>query len=209
MRPEDLRLILASGSPRRTELLCTAGLAHEVIVSGADEDVEESDPRLMVEKLSAKKAKEVYERICHTPDFAVIGADTVVARDGVILGKPSDEKEAYDMLRMLSGRSHHVYTGVTLHGMRNGKERVCSFSEESVVHVAPLSEEEITAYIASGEPMDKAGAYGIQGEFCRYVTHIEGDYFNIVGLPVSRVYRELKSFLDEQTLQQMNDPVAE
>lgn len=196
MRPEDLRLILASGSPRRTQLLNTAGLSHEVIVSGADEEVEESDPRHLVEKLSERKAEEVYERISHTQDFAVIGADTVVARDGVILGKPSDAEEAADMLRLLSGRSHHVYTGVTLHGMRNGRERVRTFSEESLVHVAPLCEEEIADYIASGEPMDKAGAYGIQGLFCRYITHIEGDYFNIVGLPVGRVYRELKAFLE-------------
>ncbi len=199
--PEDLRLILASGSPRRTELLDTAGLKHEVIVSGADEDVEESDPRALVEALSARKAAEVYERICsefsdkaEEQDFAVLGADTVVAMDGVILGKPHDEEDARRMLRMLSGRSHHVCTGVTLHGRIGAGERICTFSEESTVYVADLTDEEILAYIATGEPMDKAGAYGIQGAFMKFVTHIEGDYFNIVGLPVSRVYRELKGF---------------
>ncbi len=198
----ELRLILASGSPRRRELLDTAGLRHEVIVSGADEDVEASDPRVLVEKLSARKAEEVYRRISKddsptdtSQPFAVIGADTVVALDGVILGKPVDQADAARMLRMLSGRSHHVYTGVTLHGMTDGKECIRTFSEESTVHVDSLTEEEIAEYIASGEPMDKAGAYGIQGSFMKFVLGIEGDYFNIVGLPVSRVYRELKNII--------------
>ena len=182
MRPEDMKLILASGSPRRTELLSTALLAHEVMVSGADEDVTAPDPRSLVELLSAS-------------DFAVIGADTVVALDGVILGKPADEAQAARMLRMLSGRSHHVYTGVTLHGMRDWKERIRTFSEESLVHVAQLSEEEIASYLSSGEAMDKAGAYGIQGSFMKHVSGIEGDYFNIVGLPVSHLYQALKQFI--------------
>ncbi len=225
---EKLHLILASGSPRRTELLNTAGLDHVVIVSGADEDVQETDPRALVEALSARKAAEVYDRILSEPelllnseramqqgtpmsqgssmnskmirdpeDFAVLGADTVVAMDGVILGKPHDEEDARRMLRMLSGRSHHVCTGVTLHGRTGLKERICTFSEESTVHVDTLTDEEIDAYIATGEPMDKAGAYGIQGAFMKFVTHIEGDYFNIVGLPVSRVYRELKKYCAE------------
>lgn len=202
MRPEEIKLILASGSPRRTELLHTAGLPHEVIVSGADENVGLHEPRTLVEKLSARKAQDVYDRVMaeqenDDADFAVIGADTVVALDGVILGKPQDEEDAAHMLRMLSGRSHHVYTGVTLHGMQGGRESVRTFSEESTVHVAGLSEAEITSYLRTGEPMDKAGAYGIQGAFCKFVTRIEGDYFNIVGLPVGRVYRELKSFCND------------
>ena len=194
MKPENLRLILASGSPRRDELLNTAGLFHEVIVSGADEDVPETDPCALVEKLSARKAEDVFRQVEEEKDFAVIGADTVVALDGVILGKPHSEADAARMLRLLSGRAHHVCTGVTIHGRIGEKECVRTFSEVSHVYVAPLTEEEIHSYIATGEPMDKAGAYGIQGAFCRYVTHIEGDYFNIVGLPVSRVYRELKVF---------------
>ncbi len=250
-----LRLILASGSPRRRELLSTAGLKHEVIVSGADEDVEESNPRRLVEKLSAKKAQEVYQRILKErtiqseeiqsdadrsgetqsdadrsgeiqsdadrsgeiqsgedqnreiqsgesqsseESFAVLGADTVVAMDGVILGKPQDEEDAARMLRMLSGRSHHVCTGVTLHGMVDGKECIRTFSEESTVHVESLTEEEIAEYIATKEPMDKAGAYGIQGAFMKFVKGIEGDYFNIVGLPVHRVYLELKAFCSNE-----------
>ena len=194
MKPENIRLILASGSPRRDELLNTAGLFHEVIVSGADEDVSEPDPCALVEKLSARKAEDVYRQAAKDGDFAVIGADTVVALDGEILGKPYSEADAARMLRLLSGRAHHVCTGVTLHGRIGGRECARTFSEVSHVYVAPLTEEEIQDYIATGEPMDKAGAYGIQGAFCRYVTHIEGDYFNIVGLPVSRVYRELKAF---------------
>ena len=194
MRWQDIRLILASASPRRRDLLNTAGLMHEVMVSGADEDVSEKDPRVLVEQLSARKAKEVFARIEADGDYAVIGADTVVFLDGVILGKPADEADARRMLRALSGREHHVCTGVTLHGRIGGDERVRTFSEVSAVHVDQLTEDEISSYTASGEPMDKAGAYGIQGAFCRHVTHIEGDYFNIVGLPVSRVYRELKAF---------------
>ena len=203
MRLREMRLILASGSPRRTELLHTAGLQHEVIVSGADEDVEETDPCALVEKLSARKAEEVYRRIEAAPEgyrigmngeYVVIGADTVVALDGRILGKPLDEKDAAAMLRMLSGRPHHVCTGVTLHGRIHGREKKYTFSEESTVHVDVLSEEEILSYIATSEPMDKAGSYGIQGAFSKFVTRIEGDYSNIVGLPVSGVYRALKSF---------------
>ena len=199
------RIILASGSPRRTELLRTAGIDHTVIVSGADEDVRETDPAKMVEALSARKAEEVYERVISGEqwkeepyDFVVIGADTVVALDGVILGKPSDEEDAARMLEMLSGRAHHVYTGVTLHGILDGFEKMTTFSEESTVHVAQLDAGEIRAYIAGGEPMDKAGAYGIQGSFMKHVTGIEGDYFNIVGLPVSHVYRSLKELTAQQ-----------
>ncbi len=191
---ENPRLILASASPRRDMLLNTAGLAHEVMVSHAGEDVSEPDPRVLVEKLSAIKAREVYGRISSEEDFVVIGADTVVALDGVILGKPADEQDAERMLRMLSGREHHVCTGVTLMGKIGSAQRVRSFSEMSTVHVMHLSGEEILTYIATKEPMDKAGAYGIQGAFSKFVTRIEGDYFNIVGLPVSRLYRELKAF---------------
>ncbi len=198
---DDVRIILASGSPRRTELLRTAGIAHEVVVSGADEDVQEENPARLVELLSARKAEEVYERMEQevSGDLVVIGADTVVASDEKILGKPEDEEDARRMLRMLSGRSHHVYTGVTLCGRIGSVRREVSFSEESAVHVAQLTKEEINAYIDSGEPMDKAGAYGIQGAFMKYVSRIEGDYFNIVGLPVSHVYQELKRLILEET----------
>ena len=199
---DHVRIILASGSPRRTELLQTAGIVHEVVVSGADENVQEENPAKLVEMLSSRKAEEVYERMAQqepSGDLVVIGADTVVAADGKILGKPEDEQDARRMLRMLSGRSHHVYTGVTLCGRIGSVRREVSFSEESAVHVAQLTEEEINAYIDSGEPMDKAGSYGIQGSFMKYVSGIEGDYFNIVGLPVSHLYQALKRFISEET----------
>ena len=195
---DHVRIILASGSPRRTELLQTAGIVHEVVVSGADEDVQEENPARLVEMLSSRKAEEVYERLVQqepSGDLVVIGADTVVAADGKILGKPEDEEDARRMLRMLSGRSHHVYTGVTLFG---SVLREVSFSEESTVHVAQLTEKEISEYIDSGEPMDKAGAYGIQGAFMKFVSGIEGDYFNIVGLPVSHLYQEMKQFISKE-----------
>ncbi len=201
MNPGNMRLILASASPRRTQLLSQAMLDNEVIVSGADEDVQADDPARLVEMLSNRKAGEVYSRILNGDieslrdmegDFAVIGADTVVALDDVILGKPHDEKDAERMLKLISGRSHHVFTGVTLCARIGTKRCERSFSEESMVHVAELSPEEIRDYIATREPLDKAGSYGIQGAFMKFITRIEGDYFNIVGLPVSRVYRELK-----------------
>ena len=198
---DHVRIILASGSPRRTELLQTAGIVHEVVVSGADEDVQEENPARLVEMLSSRKAEEVYERLVQqepSGDLVVIGADTVVAADGKILGKPGDEEDARRMLRMLSGRSHHVYTGVTLCGRIGSVRREVSFSEESTVHVAQLTEKEISEYIDSGEPMDKAGAYGIQGAFMKFVSGIEGDYFNIVGLPVSHLYQEMKQFISKE-----------
>ena len=195
---DHVRIILASGSPRRTELLQTAGIVHEVVVSGADEDVQEENPARLVEMLSSRKAEEVYERLVQqepSGDLVVIGADTVVAADGKILGKPEDEEDARRMLRMLSGRSHHVYTGVTLCGRIGSVRREVSFSEESTVHVAQLTEKEISEYIDSGEPMDKAGGYGIQGSFAAFIEGIEGDYYNVMGLPVRRVYTAVRDMM--------------
>ena len=189
------------GEPDFCRLQGSAGIPHEVIVSGADEDVRESVPSKLVEKLSARKAREVFECLLGqgvSGDIVVIGADTVVACDGTILGKPENREDAARMLRMLSARVHHVYTGVTLCGTVGGEEREITFFEESAVHVAKLTQEEIRSYIDSGEPMDKAGAYGIQGSFMKHVTGIEGDYFNIVGLPVSHLYQALKRFIGQE-----------
>lgn len=177
-------IILASGSPRRKELL---GLITEdfcVRVSDADETLPKGiEPHDAVLQLSRIKAEAVNDG-CHT----VIGADTVVALDGLILGKPTDEEHAYEMLCTLSGRTHSVFTGVTI---RSGTQCV-SFYEETAVTFYELSPEEIRSYIATGEPMDKAGSYGIQGKGSLFVKGIQGDYFNVVGLPISRLYRELK-----------------
>ncbi len=184
-------IILASGSPRRKELLELADIPFTIHVSETDEDTDKTLPWEMVEELSYRKAKSVYDD--GFKNCTVIGADTVVYADGMILGKPRDKEHCRQMLKMLSGGSHHVYTGVTvLWTDDTGKERAVSFYEETKVSVATLTDREIEDYIHTGEPMDKAGAYGIQGRFFKFIMGIEGDYYNVVGLPVARLYQELK-----------------
>ncbi len=183
-----MRLILASGSPRRRELLTTAGFSFDIMISKADENSGEKDPAKLVEELSFLKALAVQKTDDVEEQDIILGADTVVALEGVILGKPKDAEDAKRMLRMLSGRSHEVFTGVTL---LRGEERL-SFHEKTEVTVDELTEEEIAKYVASGEPLDKAGAYGIQGLFGKHICGINGDYNNVVGLPVHRVYTALK-----------------
>lgn len=208
---QNRTIILASASPRRTELLTQAGIEHLVIPSTCEEViprderplneqfVEHDDldlPEKVVKELSMLKAKDVFQKYqAEHPgeNFVVIGSDTVVAAEGKILGKPQDEAEAFQMIHMLQGRIHQVYTGVTLLVCENGEMWRNTFAECSDVSVYPMSEAEIREYIATGEPMDKAGAYGIQGRFAIYVREIEGDYNNIVGLPIARVYQELKN----------------
>ncbi len=181
-----MKIILASGSPRRKELLNNIGLKFDVIPSNADEAIPSSlTPAQAVEYLSKIKAADVFSS---QPGCAVIGSDTVVALDKKILGKPKDEKDAFNMLKMLSGKTHSVFTGVTI---MTDNETV-SFYEETRVTFYSLTDNEINSYIATGEPMDKAGAYGIQGKGCVLVEKIDGDYFNVVGLPVSKTYRVLK-----------------
>ena len=181
------KLILASGSPRRRELLTLAGYDFEVIVSDADEHVGATDPARFVELASLKKAEAVF---ASHADRTVIGSDTVVAIDGRIIGKPRDEADAYDTLFTLSGRTHIVYTGVTV--LAPG--RFVTFHDATSVTFAKLSEAEIRRYIATGEPLDKAGAYGIQGPASVFVDHIEGCYFTIIGMPLPKLYRTLKEF---------------
>ncbi len=179
-------LVLASRSPRRRELLTCAGIPFLVRPADVDESwLEGEAPTAHVERLARQKARAVSA----TPDEIVLGADTVVVLDGAILGKPADEADAVRMLRRLSGREHQVLTGVCL--KRGPVELVAS--ETTTVRFSTLREEEIEAYVASGEPMDKAGAYAIQGLASKFVERIEGCYFNVVGLPVARVYRMLKS----------------
>ncbi len=188
------KLILASASPRRKELLALTGLAYEVRPTDLEEVIGTDEPSEAVRELSRQKARGALEQ-AETGDV-VIGADTVVVLDGKILGKPGDREEAFSMLKAIQGRSHEVYTGVTV--VQKGKEQEAStFSERTLVHVLPMEEEEIRAYIATGEPMDKAGAYGIQGRFAVYVDGIEGDYQNVVGLPVSRLWQVLKKYRGE------------
>lgn len=181
-------IILASQSPRRKELLEEVGLRFRVEPAQIEEHLDESLPITQaIEQLAKEKAMPI---ACRHPQCIVIGADTLVAVDGLVLGKPADEADAARMLRMLSGRRHQVIGGVAL---LCGNEEVL-FHCVSEVRFFPLREEEIAAYIRSGEPMDKAGAYGIQGLGRLFVESICGDYFNIVGLPVSRLMRALDQF---------------
>lgn len=189
------KIILASGSPRRRELLSQIDIEYEVILSNVDEHTEETLPDKIVMDLSRQKALEVASRAAEGK--IVLGADTVVAVDDTILGKPSSRDNAFEMIRSLSGRVHSVYTGVTLVKKCGKSNKIVSFSEKTDVYVKEMSDDEIWAYIDTGESKDKAGAYGIQGRFAAFVEKINGDYNNIVGLPISRVYDELKKFTCE------------
>lgn len=186
------KIILASGSPRRRELLEQIGIPFEVMTSNADEITAAEEPEEIVKELSGMKAQAVFDECIKKGgeylNAVVIGADTIVYHDGRVLGKPKTRKEAKKIIRSLSGKEHCVYTGVTILGCG----QPVSFAEKTVVFVYAMSEEEIETYVSTGEPMDKAGAYGIQGRFAAYVSSINGDYNNVVGLPVSRVYRELR-----------------
>jgi septum formation protein len=185
-----MRLILASASPRRKEILASAGLEFEVRPSTIDEaPLAGETPDDYARRVARDKALDVAAR-AH-PGSVVLGADTIVLSDGEILGKPSDPADAARMLRMLSGVSHEVITAVCL--VRAPAEVVALTHETTAVTFRALDEEEIARYVASGEPLDKAGAYGIQGLACKFVTRIEGCYFNVVGLPIALVYGLLKS----------------
>lgn len=184
------KIILASGSPRRKEILEQAGVAFEIKVSNAEEITEKTAPSDMVEELALLKAEAVKKEV--EGEFLLISADTLVFLEGRPLGKPKDREEAFNMLSSLSGRKHEVYTGVAVIIREKGEaERELVFHQKSLVEVEALSTEQIEAYIATGEPFDKAGAYAIQGCFAVHVNSIEGEYNNIVGLPIAKIYREL------------------
>lgn len=185
------RIVLASASPRRLELLRQIGIEPEVVVSHVEERVTSSEPGEVVMELAGQKARDVAGEV--TPGTLVIGSDTVVAVDGKILGKPRNHEEAAGMIRMIAGRSHQVYTGVCMIVRENGREdRIRTFYDETDVEVYDMSEEEILSYARSEEPMDKAGAYAVQGFFARYIRRLRGSYANVMGLPVSRLYQEMK-----------------
>jgi septum formation protein len=179
-------IILASASPRRADLLRAAGIAFEVLPAHVDESLLDGETPLgYVQRVAADKARAVYRS---RPGSIVLAADTTVVVDSLVLGKPGDDAEARGMLRMLSGRAHDVITGVALATAAG----VDVSTATTMVEFASLSEDEITWYIASGEPLDKAGAYGIQGLASRFVTRIQGSYSNVVGLPVALVYEMLR-----------------
>ena len=194
-----MRFILASASPRRKELLEQIGMKFQITVSEVEEKTTETAPDRYVMELSALKAEDVagkipvmYDARGIDQDFVVIGSDTVVAIGNDILGKPVDEQDAIRMLRMLSGTTHQVYTGVTLIVFRNDRIEKKTFYEKTDVTFYDMTEEEIEAYVSTSEPMDKAGSYAVQGLCGAYVKEIHGEYASVVGLPIARICHELK-----------------
>ena len=195
------KLILASASPRRSEILRGAGVRFTVMPTDTDESVDEGmSAAERAELLAARKCRAAAERIADDPsydgsrdDIFVLAADTVVECFGQTLGKPRDREDARRMLSMLSGKKHSVYTGVTFVFIdKDGRTGEHCFYEKTDVSMYTLTEDEIDRYISSGDPMDKAGSYGIQGRFAIHIKGIQGDYNNVVGLPVARLYQELK-----------------
>lgn len=202
----EKNIVLASASPRRRELLSLTGLKFQVLPGNIEEKTSSSRPSLMVKELSRQKALAVFESFSEEEKekSLVIGADTLVAIDGRVLGKPEDEQMAEEVLMLLQGNTHQVYTGVTFIFRtmdENGKavRRIRTFAEKTSVTMYPVSRREIRDYIATGEPMDKAGAYGIQGKCAAWIRKISGDYSNVVGLPVGRLWQELKKMDVEGT----------
>jgi septum formation protein len=188
-----MRLILASASPRRAEILRNAGIAFEVQAALLDESIRAGEmPGDYVRRLALEKARAAANAAVeqYSGDSFIVGADTVVVAGEGILGKPASEEEARRMLRRLSGAVHEVHTGLAVLRRPGGAER--GVEEITRVTFAPLSEEDIESYLATGEPFDKAGAYAIQGVAGRYITRIEGCYFNVVGLPLARLWSLLR-----------------
>lgn len=223
VRKMTMKLVLASGSQRRRELLTMCGYDYEIIVSNADETIDENDPESFVRALSFRKAKEVFDRLFEAGwrDFAVIGSDTVVAfqKEGgtkpVIIGKPKDAKDAVRILSILSGKTHRVFTGVSVIADIPDENAAaqCSIREKAEIQTEcsirkkaeiqtecsitevtfeTLSPDEITDYVNSGDPLDKAGSYGIQGPFGMFVREIRGNYFTVIGMPIPVLYKMLK-----------------
>lgn len=190
------KIILASASPRRRELLAQIGMTYTVMPSDAEEKGESGTPEEMVKELSGQKARDIFSKLSRKEqsEALVIGADTVVSLDGQIMGKPGNKETAVRMLAALQGRTHQVYTGVTLLWQQEetGEVQEASFFEKTEVTMFPMSEAEIHEYVDTGEPMDKAGAYGIQGKCAAFIREISGDYNNVVGLPIGRLYQEIK-----------------
>lgn len=192
------KIVLGSASPRRRELLQQIGMEFSIITSDCEENITKTVPEEVVQELSLMKAKDVFAKIkreAGEPDASevlVIGADTIVALEGEILGKPHSKENAISMLNHLQGKAHQVYTSVSFVWEENSEVLTHTFFECTEVEVLPMTKEEIAYYVNLDTCMDKAGAYGIQNEFACYVKGIKGDYNNVVGLPVGRVYQELK-----------------
>lgn len=193
-----IKIILASASPRRKELLTQIGVKFEIMISDKETDIDSSNPIKACEKQAMQKALDIEEKAAlkYKEDYIIIAANTIVALEDTILGKPKDKEDARLMLERISGKKHKVYTAVCVFNSRLKTHK--SFVEETAVEVAELSKEDIDFYLSKDEAYDKAGAYAIQGLFSRYIVGIEGDYYNVMGLPVGRVYREhLAGFVGE------------
>lgn len=189
------RMILASASPRRRELLAQAGYEFEIQVSHKEEVYTSTEPDEIVKELALLKAKDIAEQN-EAKNVIVIGADTVVAHKGAILGKPQSKEDAFQMIKSYQGDKHQVYTGVAILDYdAEGNETIINHAVKTDVYVNLMTDEEIWNYIESDNVMDKAGSYGIQSGFAIHIEKIEGDYFNVVGLPISFIYQELKKII--------------
>lgn len=189
------KIILASASPRRRELLAQAGYEFEIQVSHKEETYISETPDEIVKELALLKAKDIAEQN-NAKNMIVIGADTVVAHKGAILGKPKSKDDAFNMIKGFQGDKHQVYTGVAILDYDvEGNETIVNHAVKTEVYVNPMTDEEIWEYIESDNVMDKAGSYGIQSGFAVYIEKIEGDYFNVVGLPISYIYEQLKQII--------------
>jgi MAF protein len=184
------KIVLASASPRRKELLEQIGISFDIMVGTGEEKITKSEPKEIVKELALEKAKQVVEKVEDTE--IIIGADTIVSIGQQILGKPRDEQEAANMLEQLQGNTHQVYTGVAILINKGNIWEEYMFAEQTEVTMYPMSAEEIAYYISTKEPMDKAGAYGIQGKSAIYIEKISGDYSNVVGLPIAKLYQAMK-----------------
>ena len=195
-----MKVVLASGSPRRKELLGNIFDEFEVIPSTVEENIEFTNVEDYVKELAFIKAKDVFDMIKNSysnssdNELLVIGSDTVVYNDGKVLGKPANEEDAKEMIRLLAGKKHQVYTGVCLI-KKIEDTSVKTFAVKTDVYVDDISDEEIELYVATGDPLDKAGSYGIQGVFSKHIRKIDGHYFNVVGLPVNEIYRQLDGLI--------------
>lgn len=186
------KIILASASPRRRELMAQAGYEFEVQVSNKEETYSSETPDEIVKELALLKARDIAEQNA-MEDLVVIGADTVVAYQGAILGKPKSKEDAFAMIQSFQGDKHQVYTGVAVLSYdAEGNETVVNHAVKTDVYVNAMTDEEILKYIKNDNVMDKAGSYGIQSGFAIHIEKIEGDYFNVVGLPISYIYNILK-----------------
>ncbi len=198
------KIFLASKSPRRRELMNQICYEFEILVSDREEKISGNNPEEVVKELSMQKAYEIERILLNQTDsklleaykeydgVVIIGADTVVAYEGAILGKPSDEDDAFNMLKMIQGKTHVVSTGVTMVVIAETGRKTFNFAESTNVNMYDVSDEEIREYISTGEGEDKAGSYAIQGIGAKFIKGIEGDYNNVVGLPIGKIYQTLK-----------------